>query len=94
MSSDQITWIIVLAVVAALAGLGYWLYRAGHWKRFTTFLGEVRTEMRKVSFPTRDEVIGTTIVVIVTSVIFAVYLWMADIVIQKGYVGLVKVLGS
>jgi len=88
------TWIIVLVVVAALAGLGYWLFRSGHWAKGLAFLGEVRSEMRKVSFPTREEVIGTTVVVIVTSVIFAIYLWIADFLIQKGYVGLVKVLGS
>jgi preprotein translocase subunit SecE len=58
------------------------------------FLSEVRSEMRKVSFPTRDEVIGTTIIVVVTSSIFAVFLWAADILIQKGYMGLVKVLSS
>jgi preprotein translocase subunit SecE len=92
--TDWITWTIVLVVVAALAALGYWLVRAGHWARGLGFLGEVRSEMRKVSFPTREEVIGTTIVVIVTSVIFAVYLWIADFLIQKGYVGLVRVLGS
>ncbi|HWM89767.1 MAG TPA: preprotein translocase subunit SecE [Thermoanaerobaculia bacterium] len=90
----SVTEIITLVVVAALAGLAFWLYRAGHFKRFVTFLGEVRTEMRKVSFPTREEVIGTTIVVIVTSVIFAIYLWIADLLIQKGYVGLIGVLGS
>jgi len=87
-------WIVTLVVLAGLAGLVFWLLRAGHWSRFVTFLGEVRTEMRKVSFPTRDEVIGTTIVVIVTSVIFAVYLWIADFIIQKGYVGLIQVLSS
>jgi preprotein translocase subunit SecE len=92
--TDWMTWTIVLAVVAGLAGLGYWLYRAGHWARSVSFLSEVRSEMRKVSFPTREEVIATTIVVVVTSAIFAVYLWIADFLIQKGYVGLVKVLGS
>ena len=90
--SDQVTWIITLVVVAALAGLVFWLIRGGHWIKFVTFLGEVRTEMRKVSFPTRDEVVGTTIVVIVTSVIFAIYLWIADLLIQQGYVGLIRVL--
>jgi preprotein translocase SecE subunit len=48
--------------------------------------------MRKVSFPTRDEVVGTTIVVIVTSVIFAIYLWIADLLIQQAYVGFIRVL--
>ena len=90
--SDQIAWIIALVVVAALAGLVFWLLRGGHWAKFVTFLGEVRQEMRKVSFPTRDEVVGTTIVVIVTSIIFAIYLWVADLVIQQGYMGLIKVL--
>jgi preprotein translocase subunit SecE len=90
--SDQVTWIITLVVVAALAGLVFWLIRGGHWAKFVTFLSEVRTEMRKVSFPTRDEVVGTTIVVIVTSVIFAIYLWIADLLIQQGYVGLIRVL--
>jgi preprotein translocase subunit SecE len=61
------------------------------WKKSVEFLGEVRSEMRKVSFPTRDEVVGTTVVVIVTSAIFAVYLWVADYVIQKGYIGIIQV---
>jgi preprotein translocase subunit SecE len=55
------------------------------------FLGEVRSEMRKVSFPSRDEVVGTTVVVAITSVVFAVFLWAADFVIQKGYVAFIGV---
>ena len=47
------------------------------------FFGEVKAEMKKVSFPSRDEVVGTTIVVLITSVIFAVYLWAADLVIVQ-----------
>ena len=86
-------WITLLVIVAVLGGLGYWLYRAGHWDRGRTFLGEVSSEMKKVSYPSRDEVIGTTVVVIVTSVIFAVFLWAADLLIIRGYEGLFKVLG-
>ena len=55
------------------------------------FLAETRVEMRKVSFPSRDEVTATTIVVLITSFVFAVFLWVTDIVIQRGYVGIVKV---
>lgn len=57
------------------------------------FLSETRSEMRKVSFPSKDEVVGTTIVVIVTSAVFAVFLFGADKLITLGYQGLVKVLG-
>jgi len=54
------------------------------------FFTEVKAEMRKVSYPSREEVIGTTWVVLVTSVIFAVYLWLADLVI----VHLFRTIGS
>jgi len=57
------------------------------------FLSEVRSEMRKVSYPSKDEVVGTTIVVVVTSFVFAVFLFAADQLIVWGYQGLVKVLG-
>ena len=63
------------------------------FKKTKTFLAETRSELKKVTFPTRDEVISTTIVVIITSVIFAFYLWMADIVIIKLYEGIIRVLG-
>ena len=54
------------------------------WTKTKEFLSETRTEMRKVSFPTRDEVMGTTIVVLVTSVIFGIYLFAADRLIVSG----------
>ena len=59
-------------------------------KNTRDFLAETRLEMRKVSFPSRDEVVATTVVVLITSTVFAVFLWLADIVIQRGYVGIVK----
>ena len=63
------------------------------WKKSVEFLSEVRSEMRKVSFPSRDEVVGTTIVVVVTSFVFAVFLFAADQLIVQGYQLLVRVLG-
>jgi len=64
------------------------------WNRTKAFLSEVRSEMKKVSYPSRDEVVGTTVVVIVTSFVFAVFLWLADFLIIRGYEGLIRVLGS
>jgi preprotein translocase SecE subunit len=46
--------------------------------------------MRKVSFPTREEVIATTVVVLITSFVFAVFLYLADWLIIKGYQGIVR----
>ena len=53
------------------------------WKKMVTFLSEVRAELRKSTWPSWNEVRGTTIVVIVTSFIFALFLWLVDIVVQQ-----------
>lgn len=42
------------------------------------FLTDVRTELKKVSFPTRAETIGSTTVVIVFCVLMSIYLSMID----------------
>jgi preprotein translocase subunit SecE len=64
---------------------------SGWFKKIKDFLAETRLEMRKVSFPSRDEVTATTVVVLITSFVFAVFLWISDIVIQRGYVAIVRV---
>ena len=46
------------------------------WGRARTFLTEVRNEMKRVTWPSRREVYATTLVVILVSVFFGVYLWM------------------
>ena len=61
---------------------------------FTEFLPEVVAEMRKVSFPSREEVVGTTGVVLVTSFIFAFYLWAVDVVILRVYDWLFQMAGK
>ena len=60
---------------------------------FKEFLPEVRGEWKKVTRPNRREVIQTTGVVVITSFIFAIYLWLADIVIRWAYEGMFKILG-
>ena len=42
------------------------------------FLGQVKTELQKVTWPTRKETYGTTLVVIVLVLMVAVYLWVID----------------
>jgi preprotein translocase subunit SecE len=63
------------------------------WNRLRTFLKEVRAEMQKVSFPSRDEVTSTSIVVVVASFVFGVFLYAADVVIVEIYQAVLGVLG-
>ena len=41
---------------------------------------DVLAEMKKVTWPNRNEVTSTTVVVLVATVVFAVYLWGCDVV--------------
>ena len=71
-----------------------WTKIKGFFVGIRTFFSEVRSEMQKVSYPSRDEVVGTTIVVVITSLIFALYLWLADVVIIQAYEKLFEAFGS
>jgi preprotein translocase subunit SecE len=52
-------------------------------ERIKTFYGDVRTEMKKVTSPSRKEVQATTTVVIITVFLFAFYFWVVDLVITN-----------
>ena len=47
------------------------------------FFSDVRNEMRKVTFPSLKEVRATTIVVIITVFVFALYFWGIDLVLNQ-----------
>ncbi len=42
------------------------------------FLNEVRLELNKVVWPKIDEWVGSTIIVLILVVVFALYLWAID----------------
>ena len=50
----------------------------GRVERFRTFLTEVRNELKRVTWPSQKEVYATTVVVILTSAFFGVYLFVLD----------------
>ena len=50
------------------------------WTRLKTFLSEVMVETKKVTWPSKSEVINTTTVVVVASFIFGIYLYLCDLV--------------
>jgi preprotein translocase subunit SecE len=49
------------------------------WQRTGEFLREVRNEMKRVTWPSQREVYATTVVVILTSVFFGLYLFAVDL---------------
>lgn len=68
--------------------------REGFFGRIATFAHDVRSEMRRVTWPTLKDVQNTTIITIIAVAFFATYLWLID----KGWTllinGLTKALGG
>ena len=52
-------------------------------ERLRTFLREVRAEIKKITWPKKHEVYGTTMVVLATCVIFGFFLWAVDVVMGR-----------
>jgi len=48
------------------------------------FLKETRTEMTKITWPTKDEIIGSTIVTVVVSIVVSIFIGAVDFILDKG----------
>ena len=68
MASDETT---TIGTVREAAG--------GRFERARLFLSEVRNELKRVTWPSQKEVYATTIMVILTSIFFGVFLWVVDL---------------
>jgi preprotein translocase subunit SecE len=71
----------------ATSALSYIPRKFGELK---TFMTEVRSELRRVTWPPKTEVYPTTIVVIVTTIIFGVLLYTVDVLFSKGLAALLR----
>jgi preprotein translocase subunit SecE len=66
----------------------------GWWQRTGEFLTEVRNEMKRVTWPSQREVYATTVVVILTSVFFGLYLFAVDLLLNNAVQWLFKRFGA
>jgi preprotein translocase subunit SecE len=64
------------------------------WLSTRDFYRDTSSEMKKVTWPTRPEIVNTTIVVIVATLVFAVYLWGCDVLFFKAIDFLFKKFGA
>jgi len=53
-------------------------------EKIKRFLKEVVAELRKVTWPTKDELIGSTMVVIVVSLVVAIFIGIVDRILGFG----------
>jgi preprotein translocase subunit SecE len=79
------------AITGAAAGVGEKV--AGTLSNAREFLHDVRVEMKQVTWPSREDVISTTGVVVATVFFFGVFLTVVDWLVQKGVTYILKVFG-
>ena len=48
------------------------------WVQFRDYFFDVRTEMKRVTWPNKQEIYGTTVMVLVTTFLFGFYFWVCD----------------
>lgn len=69
--------------------------RVRDWSgRTSQFYTDVRGELKKVSWPSRDEVVSTTVVVIAAVFFFGLYLGLVDFVLGRGLDGVMSYFGT
>jgi preprotein translocase subunit SecE len=78
-------------ITGAAAGVGEKV--AGTLSETREFLHDVRVEMKQVTWPSREDVVSTTWVVIATVAFFGVFLAIVDKFVQMGVTYIFKKFG-
>jgi preprotein translocase subunit SecE len=73
----RVVGLLVVSGIAALVAL-----QTAQGRRLWQFAGDARTEVRKVVWPTRQETMQTTLVVIVMVLILGIILWLFDMMLM------------
>ena len=66
----------------------------GRFERLRLFLSEVRNELKRVTWPSQREVYATTVVVILTSAFFGLYLFVLDQILLNSFQWLLRKFGA
>ena len=66
---------------------------SGRFERMRLFLSEVRNELKRVTWPTQKEVYATTVVVILVSIFFGLYLFVLDFGIDSLVIWIMRKFG-
>jgi preprotein translocase subunit SecE len=72
--------LIYVAVILAVFGFLWW---RGYLKRFADYVAETREELKKCTWPTWEELKGSTVLVFVTVLMLGVFTVVVDFVATK-----------
>lgn len=70
-------WVVIIGGVFA------YLWRKGHLMRVSNYVAETREELRKCTWPSRDELAGSTLVVLITTIVLGAFIIASDYIILR-----------
>ena len=77
MSNGLIVGFVIVAVIFGIP------WKNGQLVRLNTYVGETKEELRKCTWPTRDELKGSTLVVIISVAALAAFTVVVDFVVHN-----------
>jgi len=69
-------WVVVIGSVFA------YLWWQGHIRRIATYMQETREELKKCTWPTWEELKGSTVLITVTIALMGMFVMVADLVLR------------
>jgi preprotein translocase SecE subunit len=70
-------WVVVIGVAFAI------LLRKGYLLQLSNYVAETREELRKCTWPSRNELWGSTVVVVISIVFLGVFTLVIDFVVSR-----------
>ncbi len=58
------------------------------------FISQVRSEIGKITWPTRREVVTTTVMVFIMATLAAIFFFLVDLAIKSGLSGVLSLVGG
>ncbi len=68
----------VLGLLAAVVAAGFVAVQTDKGRAIWSFFGDARTEVRKVVWPTRQDAIQTTLIVLLVVILMSLFMWAID----------------
>jgi preprotein translocase subunit SecE len=70
-------WVVIVGGVFA------YLWRKGHLLQISNYVAETREELKKCTWPSREELSGSTLVVLISTLVLGVFIIASDYVILR-----------
>ena len=67
--------------------------KPGFFARIGKWLKEMKVELKKVQWPTRKQTVNNTLIVIACVVVVGIFIWLFDLVANKGIGLILSLLG-